>query len=188
MPRGLAPRPAIPGAMTQARATPIATAAVANGIANKRRQLDRSSRTRLGFTTCTAMSGSGLRIAGTTTTMARLWTDRPGSKAAIPRSVSSAAVPGSSILSFSARPPDTGTPPTTGSASLASGLGGRLPLNSLQLYIFTSRVQGDTRLTGQALSSHLQRSNGRLRFCLFALNFILYMKVGSSERRKRVIS
>jgi hypothetical protein len=85
----------------------------------------------------------GLRIAGTTTTTARLWTDRPGSKAAIPRSVLCAAVPGTTILRVSARPPASGAPPTAGPTALASGLGGRLPLNSLQLYIFTSWVQGE---------------------------------------------
>ena len=60
---------------------------------------------------------------------------RPGFKAAVPVAVSSAAVPGSTFLSSSARPPATGTSPTTGTTMSASVWRGRLPLNSLPLYL-----------------------------------------------------
>ena len=80
-----------------------------------------SSRTRLAFTTCTAMSGSGLRMFGTTTTKVRQRTDRPGSKAAISRAVPSAAAPGTPIHGTSARPSATGAPPSTGATTAASG-------------------------------------------------------------------
>jgi hypothetical protein len=114
-----------------------------NANCGERRQLGNSSRMRSAYTTCTAMFSSGLRMSGTTTTTVRQRTERPGSKAAIPRPVLCAAVPGSSVLRISARPPASGSPPAAGSTSSASGLGGRLPLNSLQLYIFTSWVQGE---------------------------------------------
>ena len=49
--------------------------------------------------------------------------------------VSSAAVPGSTIHGTSARPSATGAPPSSGATILASGSGGRLPLESLPLYL-----------------------------------------------------
>src|ERR1700730_414422 len=100
---------------------PIATAAAANGIANKRHPLDRASRTRLGSTTCTAMSGSGLRIAGTTTTTVLLRTDQHGSDVTIQTTLSSAADPGATILRPSARPSAQGATPASGSTLSASG-------------------------------------------------------------------
>jgi hypothetical protein len=48
-------------------------------------------------------------------------TDRPGSKAAMKVAVLSAAVPGTSILSYSARPAATGTAPSAGTTISASG-------------------------------------------------------------------
>ncbi len=87
-----------------ARATPIVTAAAVNGTSDKRRPLDRLSRTRWGFTTCTATSGSGLRIAGTRTTTVRQRTDPRGSGAAIQAFALSAAVPGATRASSSERP------------------------------------------------------------------------------------
>jgi hypothetical protein len=104
-------------APTRRSKLPCRPAAAANGIANKRRPLDRSSRTRLGFTTCTAMSGSGLRIAGTTTTTVLLRTDQHGSDATIQATLSSAADPGGTIL----RPSAPGATPASGSTLSASG-------------------------------------------------------------------
>jgi hypothetical protein len=74
----------------------------------------------------------------TTTTQARRRMDRPGFKAATQVAASSAAVPGTSIHCSSARPSATGTPQTTGASILVSVWRGRLPLNSLLLYFFTS--------------------------------------------------
>ena len=53
--------------------------AAVTGISNKRRPLDRLNRIARGCTTCMAMSGSGLRIAGTRTTTLRRPTDQRGS-------------------------------------------------------------------------------------------------------------
>jgi hypothetical protein len=81
----------------------------------------------------TAMSGNGARIFGTITRKARQRTDRPGSKGATQVAVSSAAAPGTTGHRISARPP---APPTTGSSTSASGLVGRLHLESLALYFW----------------------------------------------------
>ena len=69
MRRELVPKPATLGAINLVQATPIATAVGVDGIFNKHRLLDRLNPTGSGFTTCTATSGSGLRIAGTRTTL-----------------------------------------------------------------------------------------------------------------------
>jgi Sulfatase-modifying factor enzyme 1 len=88
----------------------------------KRLPLDRSSRTRWGFTTCTATSGSGSRIAGTTTTTMRQQTDQRGSGVAIKASVSSAAVPGAtSQPARSGQPSAPNAMPMSGSTLSASG-------------------------------------------------------------------
>src|ERR1700680_2875829 len=107
--------------MILARATQTATAAAANGTSNKRRPLDRSSRTGLGFTTCTATSGNGLRIAGMRATTGRQQTDQPGSKGAIRVTVLSAAVPGATNPTTSALPPAVGAISTSSSTLSASG-------------------------------------------------------------------
>src|SRR5262249_52645216 len=62
-----------------------------------------------------------------------------GSPAPAAGTVSFAAVPGSAIPRFSAQPLAMGTSPTSGSTTSASGSGGRLPLESLVLYLFGSR-------------------------------------------------
>jgi formylglycine-generating enzyme required for sulfatase activity len=78
------------------------------------------SRTRWGFTTCTATSGNGLRIAGTRTTTALRRTDQPGCGTAIQASASSAAVPGATRASSSARPSASGAIPKCSSTPSAS--------------------------------------------------------------------
>src|SRR5262249_54476397 len=74
-----------------------------------------------GFTTCTAAPGSGLRIAGTRPTTVRRRMDRRGSRAAIQASGSSAAVPGATTASASARRPASGAMSMCGSTRSASG-------------------------------------------------------------------
>src|SRR6516225_11928845 len=69
--------------MILAVAARIATAAAADGTANRPLPSDHSSQTLSGFTTCSATSGNGLRIAGTRTTTARQRTHRRGFAAAI---------------------------------------------------------------------------------------------------------
>jgi formylglycine-generating enzyme required for sulfatase activity len=92
-----------------------------DGISNKRRPLDRLSPMGWGFTTCTATSGSGLRIAGTRPTMVRQPTDQRGSAVAIQTFVWFAAVPGATRASSSARASAKGAIPMSASTRLASG-------------------------------------------------------------------
>src|SRR5262245_46653602 len=61
-------KPVTPGAINLVQAKAIATAVEVNGTFSKRPQPDRLILTRWGYTTCTATSGSGLKIAGTRTT------------------------------------------------------------------------------------------------------------------------
>ena len=91
---------------------------------------------RFGYMTCTATSGSGPRIAITKIMREHRRTARRGR--ALTASVSSAAVPGTSIQRASGRPTATGAPPFSGAAASASGAGGR----SLLLKIFTSLPLG----------------------------------------------
>ena len=121
MPHGLARIPTIPGATMLALVTPIATAAAANGISSKRPPLDRSNQTHMGFTTCTATSGSWLRIAGTRTTTAHQWTDQHGFRAAIQATASSVVAPGATKANSSARPFATGAISTSSSTLSGSG-------------------------------------------------------------------
>jgi hypothetical protein len=109
------------GAMILVWATPTAMDAAVNGISNKRRPLDRLNRIGRGCTTCMAMSGSGLRIAGTRTTTLHQLTDQRGSGAVIIASGSSAAVPGATRASSSAPPSASGAMPMSGLKRLASG-------------------------------------------------------------------
>ena len=80
-----------------------------------------SSRTPGAFIKCMGTSGSGARMSGTTATDARRRTDRPGSRAAMQVAVWSAAVPGTTFRRSSARPSASGSPPTTGATTSASG-------------------------------------------------------------------
>ncbi len=92
-----------------------------HGISSKRHPLDRSSQTRSGFTTCTATSGSGLRITGTTVTRVRQRTDQHGFGAAIQVSASSAVAPGASRASSCARPYASSAISTCNSTHSGSG-------------------------------------------------------------------
>src|SRR5262249_35325563 len=75
----------------------------------------------LGFTTCTATSGSGLRTAGTRPTTARRRTDWRGCGTAIQATASSAAGPGATMASSCARPCASGAISMCGSTPWASG-------------------------------------------------------------------
>ena len=104
-------------------------------------------------------------------------TARRGQQVAIAVAVSSAAVPGTSVLSTSARPPASGTPPTSGATTWASGSGGRLPLEPVRSRVGRARPERPepsmmstvgARVTGgpiprRRLSRHAQ-GNGRRRF------------------------
>jgi hypothetical protein len=142
-------RPPITGAAKSAKTTPIVTAAAASGTTSKRRPLDPSNQTLLAFATWLAMSGSGSRTATTLTTVGRLRMALHG-PVAIATTGSSAAVPGSTILSTSAPPPAAGSPPLTGTTIWASGWGGRLSLESLALYLWGP---GGEALVGSAWST-----------------------------------
>jgi hypothetical protein len=76
-----------------------------------------------------AMSIGGSRTVFTATTTERLRTVRRG-QPVVAVNVSSAAVPGSTIPSSSARPSATGSIPSSGTTIWASGSGGRLRLES----------------------------------------------------------
>ena len=82
-----------------------------------------------GSTKFLAMCGNGRKTVGTTTTLERPWMARLGHPAGVV-TVSFAALPGTSIRGFSARPSASGTPPTAGTTSLGSVSGGRLSLES----------------------------------------------------------
>src|SRR5882762_6027354 len=69
---------------------------------------------------------SGSRIASTAITMAHRRMVRPGSKAATAHTISTAAVPGTSLRTVSAPRSETRAPPDSGSTISASGLAGRL--------------------------------------------------------------
>jgi hypothetical protein len=107
--------------MILAWAMPIAMDAAVNGIFNRRRPLDRLSRIGGGSTTCMAMSGNGLRIAGTRTTTLRQLTDQRDSKTVTLASGSSAAAPGATRANLSVRPSASVAMPMSGSTRLASG-------------------------------------------------------------------
>src|SRR5262249_56450967 len=85
----------------------------------------------------TAMSGNGWRTAGTIA-MREIHppTARRGQQEATATSGSFAAGPGSTIQTSSARPSATGAPPSPGATPWASGSAGRLPLESLPLYLW----------------------------------------------------
>ena len=127
-----APRPRRPntGAMRSAKATPIAMVAAANGTTIRPRRSDRSQPMRSVFTTWPEIFGSGCRIATTTATGGRPRTDQRG-PAKFVIAVSFAAAPGSANPRFFAPPAGSGTVPTTGATFRASGLAGRLTLESL---------------------------------------------------------
>ena len=102
-------------------------------------------------TTCTAMSGSGSRIATMGTTKGPQRTVRLGSKAANAVAVSSAAAPGSTFRRISARLPASGALPSAGTTFLGSGSVGRLTVESC-LYCCSDRQP----------SCHAQRVGHRL--------------------------
>jgi hypothetical protein len=77
-----------------------------------------------GSTTSMATCGIGRRTAGTTATVA-IRGMAPQEPAETVVNVSFAAVPGSTIRGSSARPTASGSPPTAGTTSTASGSGGR---------------------------------------------------------------
>src|SRR5262249_51526760 len=87
--------------------------------------------------TCTAMSGNGWRTAGTIA-MREIHppTARRGQQEATATSGSFAAVPGAAGLRSSPRPAGGGTKPATRPTAWASGSAGRLPLESLPLYLW----------------------------------------------------
>jgi hypothetical protein len=114
----------IPGETTSGRTTPIATAAAASGTTNRRLRSAPSPPTASVSTTWWATSGNGRRIVGTATTTGLLGMAPPG-PVGIAVAAWSAAVPGTSFRWSSARPSATGTPPSTGTSTWASGLGGR---------------------------------------------------------------
>ena len=120
MRRELVPKPATLGAINLVQATPIATAVGVDGIFNKHRLLDRLNPTGSGFTTCTATSGSGLRIAGTRTTTLRQRTDQCGFGEATQTTVLSEAVPGGTRASKFARPSASSAIPMSGLTRSAS--------------------------------------------------------------------
>src|SRR5262245_42303083 len=105
MQRELVRKPVTPGAINLVQAKAIATAVEVNGTFSKRPQPDRLILTRWGYTTCTATSGSGLKIAGTRTTTSRQRTDQRGFREAIQTIVSFAAAPGGTRASMFARLP-----------------------------------------------------------------------------------
>ena len=107
--------------MILAWAMPIAMDAAVNGTSNSLRPSDHLGRIGRGSTTCMAMSGSGLRIAGTKTTTLRQLTDRRGSGAATLASGSFAAAPGAMRVNLFVRPSASGAMPMSGSTHLASG-------------------------------------------------------------------
>jgi formylglycine-generating enzyme required for sulfatase activity len=105
---------------------------------SKPRRSARSPRTLSLSTIWSATSGSGRRIVGTRATKARRPTARRG-RAAIAVTASSAAIPGATFRSASARRSASGSPPASGSATLVSGSPGRLALKSSPLYFLGSR-------------------------------------------------
>jgi hypothetical protein len=90
----------------------------------------RSIRMRSASTTWPATCGNGWRIAIIVTTAGRPRMVRCG-RADIAVAVSPAAVPGPTLRGTSARPPATAPPLRNGTTLWASGLGGRLPVESL---------------------------------------------------------
>src|SRR5262245_29831047 len=72
------------------------------------------------------MSLSGSRIASTAITMAHLRMVRPGSKAVTARTISTAAVPGTSLQTVFVPRSATQAPPDSGSTISVSGLAGCL--------------------------------------------------------------
>src|SRR5262249_1150038 len=133
-------RQPIPGATTSARTTPIAWAAAASGqMLGKPRRSAHSSPMRSASMTWSATSMSGSRIASTTIMMTRRRMVRPGSKAATATTIWTAAVPGTSLQTFSALRRATRAAPANGSTTSASGSAGRLlHLESLSLCLFVS--------------------------------------------------
>src|SRR5262249_6506558 len=119
-------RQPIPGATTSARTTPIAWAAAASGqMLGKPRRSAHSSPMRSASMTWSATSMSGSRIASTTIMMTRRRMVRPGSKAATATTIWTAAVPGTSLQTFSAlrraaRAAPANVPPTSASGSAGS--------------------------------------------------------------------
>ena len=94
---------AISGATRSARRTPIVMGVAAGGMVSRPHRSAHSSLMRSASTIWPATCSSGCRIATTTITTGRPRAARRGQQVIAP-SVSSAAVPGSSILSPSARP------------------------------------------------------------------------------------
>jgi hypothetical protein len=106
-------------------------------------------------TTCTATSGNGARIAGTTTTRMRPRTVRLGWKETVPAGCC-AGDPGTVFRGTSAAPSATGSAPIPWKNSTASGSPGRLPLESLRPY-----HRGSGR-SPSSLFDRSRRSGGRV--------------------------
>ena len=94
-----------------------------------------SGRTVGSCTTCWGMFGSGRRTAGTTITTGLRRMGARGRLAIVPAAFSAAA-PGTALRGSSARRTAAGTRPGSASTASASVLPGRLPLESLLLYLF----------------------------------------------------
>ena len=96
--------------------------------------------------TCMATSGSGSRTPGMTTIAERPEMVALGQKVEKQVAVSFVAALGTTIQSSSARPTASGSPPTIGTTTWASGSVGRLLLESLLLYLLGSRGEAPGRI------------------------------------------
>ena len=134
MRRGPTPRQNTREVMRSARATPIATGAAASGTKSRRRRSAPSQPMPSACTTCTATSFNGSRIAGMPTTRADP-SPRRQEQSVIAKCEYVAAVPFPTIRGSFAPPSASGTPPATIGGTSGSVLPGRLPPESLPLYL-----------------------------------------------------
>ena len=122
-------RRAITGAMRSAETGRTAMVAAADGMIKALPRQVRLRRTVSVFTTCTAMSGNGLRTAGTTATSALRRTVGRASQEIV-RCASVAAAPGTAVRGSCVRRTASGTRPDSVTTSSGSVLPGRFPHES----------------------------------------------------------